>query len=318
MDKDPYVKSTVLLFDAKRHLRKQTRSILNNIGFWKIEEFEILEEAKLSLSGRQYDLAIFAVLDRNDGVATLVNDARRFRCGDDPFMPIILTSWDPNLGLVRAIIDSGADDFLAHPYSTNDLSERIKVLVNNRKPFIVTEEYFGPDRRTVEARAGDAGAVDVPNALLARVTGRPELGPSPDSIEASLNQLRRVKMRNIARRIWAIADILYKAYDDPSLSDWIGREMHQILKSAVRFKETMPPREAAQLGSLCDSVVKMASRFLDQMPSKKDLELMEQSALALRVAAQLGGDSSIAASEISDAVSGISSKDEDLKRAVIG
>ena len=318
MDEEPYNKSKVLLFDAERHLRKQTRSILNNIGFWKIEEFENLDEARLSLSGRQYDLAIFAVLECNDGVAALVDDARRFRCGDDPFMPIILTSRDPNLGLVRTIIESGADDFLAHPFSTNDLSERIEVLVNNRKPYVVTEEYFGPDRRTKEARAGDAGSVEVPNALLARVAGRPELGPSSDAIEASLNQLRRVKMRNIARRIWAIADILYKAYDDPSLSDWIAREIHQILKSAGKFQETMPPREAEQLSRLCKSVVKMASRILHQLPSKKDLELLEQSALALRVAVQLGGDSSVVANEISDAVFGISSKNEDLKRAVTG
>jgi hypothetical protein len=100
-------------------------------------------------------LANFAVLERNDGIGILVNDVRRFRCGKDPFLPIILASWVPNLGLECGIIDTSA----------NDLSEQIRALVNHRKPSNVTEEYFGPDRRTEEARGDNAGSVEVQNAL---------------------------------------------------------------------------------------------------------------------------------------------------------
>jgi DNA-binding response OmpR family regulator len=318
MEKEPFLNSTVLLFDTKLHVRKQTRSILNIIGFWKIEECETIDDVRLALESRRFDLAIFAVLDRDDGVSGLVNDVRRFRCGDDPFIPIILSSWDARLGMVRSIIDAGADDFLAHPFSTTDLSDRIYALVSNRKPFIVTEEYFGPDRRTTEARGNDAGSVEVPNALLARVEGKPELGPNPDFIETSLSQLRRVKMRNIARRMWAIADVLYKAYGDPSLPDWIERELLQILKSGRKLHETIPPREIAQLGGLCDTVIQTANRLRVGSPSETDLELLERSALALRVASQLGGDSADAASEISDALAGIRGKHQDLIKSVIG
>ena len=44
-------------------------------------------------------------------------------------------------------------------------------------------------------------------------------------------------MRNIARRNWAITSIMYQAYGDPSLSDWINREMHETLKSAGKLKK---------------------------------------------------------------------------------
>ncbi|NQV58105.1 MAG: response regulator [Alphaproteobacteria bacterium] len=318
MENEPFVNATVLLFDTKLHVRKQTRSILNIIGFWKIEECESISDVRLALKSRRYDLAIFAVLDRDDGVSGLVNDLRRFRCGDDPFLPVILSSWDARLELVRSIIDAGADDFLAHPFSTTDLSDRINALVANRKPFIVTEEYFGPDRRTAEARGNDAGSVMVPNALLARVEGKPELGPNADFIEASLSQLRRVKIRNIARRIWAIADVLYKAYGDPSLPDWIERELLQILKSGRKFNEIIPPREIMQLGSLCDTVIQTANRLRVEKVRETDLELLEQSALALRVASQLGGDSTDAAAEISSALAAIRDKHNDLIKSVIG
>ncbi|HIF10412.1 MAG TPA: hypothetical protein EYQ81_11655, partial [Sneathiellales bacterium] len=94
MDKQFYTDANVLVFDQKLHLRKQTRSILNIIGFWKIRECENLAEASQALMGRQFDLAILTMHDRRDGVSAWVNNVRQFRCGDDPFLPIILTSWD--------------------------------------------------------------------------------------------------------------------------------------------------------------------------------------------------------------------------------
>ena len=89
METKPYVNATVLIFDGKLHARKQTRSILNILGFWKIEESETHEDARIALGSRRFDLAIFSVVSKKDGVSELVNDVRRFRCGDDPFLPII-------------------------------------------------------------------------------------------------------------------------------------------------------------------------------------------------------------------------------------
>ena len=308
MDREPYVDATVLIYDSKLHLRKQTRSILNIIGFWNIEECETLDEVQHALSGHHADLAVLAVEHRHDGVAGMVNEVRRFRCGSDPFLPIILTSWDARLRVVRSIINSDADDFLVNPFSTADLGERVDALVRNRKPFVVTEEYFGPDRRTAQARAGDPGTVDVPNALRARAERRPELGPNSHMIEAAMGKLRRVKVRNVARRIWAIADILYKAFEDPSLPDWIDRELLQILKSGRTFHEAIASSQTAELGSLCDSVIQVANKIRDERPTQKNLELLEQSALALRVAA----------SEISSVVSGVGGKADDVVKSVVG
>ena len=133
-----------------------------------------------------------------------------------------------------------------------------------------------------------------------------------------MGKLRRVKVRNVARRIWAIADILYKALEDPSLPEWIDRELAQILKSGRTFHEAISPREVAQSGVFCDSVIKVANTIRVEGPAEKNLELLEQSALALRVAAQLGGDSGVAASEISSAVSGAGAKEDELVKSVVG
>ena len=147
----------------------------------------------------------------------------------------------------------------------------------------------------------DPGTVEVPNALRDRVEKRPALGPNSHMIESSMGKLRRVKVRNVARRIWAIADILYKALEDPSLPEWIDRELAQILKSGRTFHEDISPREVAHLGAFCDSVIKVANTICVE-----------------RAAAQLGGDSGVAASEISSAVSGAGAKTDELVNLVVG
>ena len=51
MESKPYTNATVMIFDDKLHARKQTRSILNILGFWKIEECETHEDARIALGG---------------------------------------------------------------------------------------------------------------------------------------------------------------------------------------------------------------------------------------------------------------------------
>lgn len=43
--------------------------------------------------------------------------------------------------------DSGIDEYLAKPFSARALAERIDAVVNNRRPFVKSPGYAGPDRR---------------------------------------------------------------------------------------------------------------------------------------------------------------------------
>jgi hypothetical protein len=103
-------------------------------------------------------------------------------------------------------------------------------------------------------------------------------------------ELRRLKLRNVARRIWFLADNLKAALPDPSLPD--------------RYQS--------------ESLSGVLTGLFGKPADAKGLFLLEQSALALRVASKLDHEESNAGEAISDAVAETSRVQGDLIRAVMG
>ncbi len=318
-----FADAAVLLFDPKLAVRKQTRSILNFLGFKTFLEFQELADVRGALRNQRVELVILAVDAVDSGVLALVDDIRRKRCGMDPFMPILLTAWDAKLSALRPVVESGADDVLLHPFSTTQLGERIETLVRYRKPFVVTEEYLGPDRRTTEALRAGPPPIIVPNALQARVLGQAELGPTEARIEEAFADLRRLKLRNLARRIWYMANCLREAQLDPTLPDRYDSELRILATSIQVYRKTLVTADSADLKSLCDSLAGVVMKQIRTgRPVKRGIELLEQSALALRVASKLECDQNdtreIVNEAIGEEVAKIGNVEADLIRAVMG
>src|SRR3546814_14054009 len=83
----------------------------------------------------------------------MVQAIRHNQLGSNPFVPIIFTTWEADADVVRRVVDSGADDLLIKTLSPAQLLTRINSLVSQRKPFIVTSDYYGTQRRERAARA---------------------------------------------------------------------------------------------------------------------------------------------------------------------
>jgi hypothetical protein len=103
-------------------------------------------------------------------VFRLVRAVRSGELSNNPFCSILLTSWKRDTNIVRQAVGCGADDVIIRPFSTTFAEERIRTLIKARKPFIVTSDYIGPDRRRDPQRgAGSAPPIDAPNMLKAIV-----------------------------------------------------------------------------------------------------------------------------------------------------
>ena len=312
----------VLLFDPKLAVRKQTRSVLNALGFKTFLEFQELADVRVALSNQRVELAILAVEEADSGVLGMIEDVRRQRCGLDPFVPILLTAWDAKLSALRPVVESGADDVLLHPFSTAQMGERIEVLVRCRKPFVVTEDYLGPDHRTIAALRAGPPPIIVPNALQARVLGQSELGPTAARLEETMSDLRRLKLRNMARRIWYMANCLRDAQLDPTLPERYHDELKTLGKSIQVYRKTLAAGDSADLRALSESLLAVVKKQLRGPPARRGLELLEKSALALRVASKLEYDQNdtteAAAEVIGEEVARIGNAEADLIRAVMG
>lgn len=65
----------------------------------------------------------------------------------DRFVPFIMVSGAADRDVVEAARDAGVTEFLAKPYSARTLAERLLLVINQPRPFILAPGYFGPDRR---------------------------------------------------------------------------------------------------------------------------------------------------------------------------
>ncbi|MCC5995037.1 MAG: response regulator receiver protein [Oceanicaulis sp.] len=165
-----YARASVALFDPVHVNLRTTRYALHEIGFRDIASLNVLSELKRRLQDDAPHLIVIETADHESEVFGLVRAMRAGEESNNPFAAILLTTWRRDTGLVREAISSGADDVIIRPFSTSFAEERIRTLVRARKPFIVTSDYIGPDRRRDSARGpGTAQSIEAPNVLRAVV-----------------------------------------------------------------------------------------------------------------------------------------------------
>src|SRR3546814_17007040 len=139
--------SRILFGDPNRGWRRQYRAALRAGGLTQLHEFDTVENFPALCQKVQPDLIFMDAAMPEGNPADTVHDLRHGSLGSNPFVPIIIATWDASRSVVHRIIDCGADDVLIKPLSPQSISGRIQALADNRKPFVVTAHYIGPDRR---------------------------------------------------------------------------------------------------------------------------------------------------------------------------
>lgn len=163
-----YARASVALYDPVHVNLRTTRYALQQIGFRDITSISAFKDLK---RGVQDEAPHLIIAEASDHEAELFRLVRAIRAGDlsnNPFCSILVTSWKRDTNMVRQAVGCGADDVIIRPFSTSFAEDRIRTLVKARKPFIVTSDYIGPDRRRDPDRGpGSVPAIDAPNMLKA-------------------------------------------------------------------------------------------------------------------------------------------------------
>ncbi|CAA7626361.1 Response regulator (modular protein) [Candidatus Terasakiella magnetica] len=169
-----YTKITALICEPSSTIRSGIRFALNELGISCIEEsntFVLLSEACNSVN---FQIIILnGMVDGNDS-AYFVRQIRSVQTNCDPFVLTVLLLSSRDEAAVRSAMSSGTDSVLLIPFSSGQLRDQIIGHVERRKPFIVTQDYIGPERRN-ENRPGCASApqIIVPNPVEALGRGIP-------------------------------------------------------------------------------------------------------------------------------------------------
>jgi CheY-like chemotaxis protein len=215
------------LYDPQYMNRQVTLGALQTLGVTQIEPLARVDDLEASLNSVPYDLFIAELQGGEDAVCDLVHRVRHRKTGLNPFIVVLLTTWDLNADAVRAVLNSGADDLVARPYTIAQLQQRLSGAVLSRKPFVVTADYVGPSRRNTARDPEEGELFEVPNLLRKRVNQTDDRERDKTDIENAWGNVLRWKAIRLGRQLEAWAAQLTKtavpAHDETAISALTSR-----------------------------------------------------------------------------------------------
>ncbi|MBT4711191.1 MAG: response regulator [Alphaproteobacteria bacterium] len=289
---EDFADAVVLLIDPDKGSRDTIKTILYDRGFRKFRYGQTIAEMKDQVTKEHTDVLITET-DLPDGdPCEMISAIRHNGVGKNPFLPIIVTTWQPTPDIVRKIVDSGSDDLVIKPVSVGGLVSRVENLIHNRKDFVVTSDYIGPDRHDTPGRDEEekTDLLVVPNALKAVVTGAPEESTAQAEIQEMIAEINVHKLERYAVDIVSLVTILVPKVKERVFDSDSVKLLERLLDITGDAHRRMEGTKYAHVSQLCDTLAKVTHNLITHRAkaAEKDVRLLRP----LSQAIQAGFDSS--------------------------
>lgn len=286
-----YENVRLVIADPSPLVRSGLKAAMFSVGFRSISDTAHFLKLHDLLAGDAIDLLITASEVENNDVGFLIREMRDQRLGTNPFVlaMVLLANSDPDS--VRRIIDSGADDLLLTPVAPDQLMARVEKLARARKPFVVTHDYTGPDRRTKQrAFTGQrAAVVEVPNPLKARLTDGLDGTRLARLISDTAAQVNRIKVERYAVQLnWLVNHIHASVRDDLGEAKLIAEHTHRLVTVAEDMQRRARGTPAEAVCDQVQEVLAVAHRLVGHPDGVAFGELERLAELAKSVGRTLG------------------------------
>lgn len=137
----------VLVADEDRRIATIVRNVLESLGFSIIHLASNGEHAMQLLKTEKIDMIITDwQMSPMDGI-TLAKYLRTMEDSPNRFIPIIMLTGNADRVHVETARDVGVTEFVVKPFSAKTLCDRIQMLIENPRSFILSKTFTGPDRR---------------------------------------------------------------------------------------------------------------------------------------------------------------------------
>jgi DNA-binding response OmpR family regulator len=287
--------------------RAAMRQALAHEGFTKLRDVADLETLRAVLDAAYPDVLVVdaAILGPDPG--TTLRDLRHGQLGRNPYVPIIVTAWDPSQATVRSIIDGGADTLIAKPLAPSTLLDRLHSLANHRKPFVVTADYIGPDRRRDPQRDGGMAipTIEVPNALAAKMRGEAlTLADLERAIRTTASEVNAERLHRNGFQVGFLVTQVLPALqaETPTPETRALLEKLRVVSHDTMARLVGTPYE--HIGDLCSALTSVVDTLLHSMtsPPPKSLALLKKLGDALLLAFHPNSDAALLTEQIATAV----------------
>ncbi len=217
-----------VIADPSPLIRQGVRNTLHSLGFREVRDtasyVALNDECKAEV-----DLIIANAEIEGGDTSFLIRNLRAGKLGPDPFVVVITILTNGDEAHIRKVADSGSDGLLLIPFAPDQLMRRVRMLADRRKPFVVTHNYLGPDRRKAArpGGAGSAGLFEVPNPLAARAKGSG--GRYARLREEARQRLLHERIASIAGGIeWECQSIYVAVRDGQKIPDDIVTRLFRV------------------------------------------------------------------------------------------
>ena len=140
----------VLLVDDNPHMRAIVATILKGVGVRQLREAGDGAEGVQVLRDWPADLAIVDFQMQPLDGASFTRLVRGAADSRNPYLPIIMMTGFADRGRVFEARDAGVTEMIAKPLTARAILDRIETVIMRPRPFVRTDDYFGPSRRGID------------------------------------------------------------------------------------------------------------------------------------------------------------------------
>jgi CheY-like chemotaxis protein len=301
----------VAIGEPNSQLRATIRRALKEAGAAEVDEAGSLDSVIKLLDNIKIDLFMVDA-DMDGDFCDITQRLRNQALGKNPFVAVIATTGVAEAKSIQKILASGVDDLLIKPVSLDIVLDRIHNLIDARKPFVITHNYIGPDRRGIGVTRDEKNPlipIEVPNTLRAKSQG----GGTEDvekMITEAVSMLNGRKMERYSVEIGYLVKrietamkyhrSIYEMRGDLERMKFVGRDLQR------RMVGTSAEHAAYLAGSLV-TVAERAAKAAEG-PSQRDAELLVHLAAAIRQAFVQEPNAVEAAMEITETIAKFADK----------
>ena len=311
----------IVLCDRRTHIINSIKTALNREGFERVELARTIGDLRSQMLTGLPDLIVADVdVREEDGTDTLdlIKRLRNGEEGPNPFIVVVVTSWRREATLVKRAVNAGVDDVLLAPISPGQLIGRIEIMIKDRKPFIVTSDYIGPERRKDPKRKSEIPSFIPPNTLKMKVEQKlVRLDEINALVEETLAEVNTERLRRIGIQISFLVGLIDPALAEERMDDDIKGYIYRLKQTTLEAIRRLSGTEFEAVAVLCDSMLKVATRMSREPEaiSNEDKQLIVPLSLAITEAFNPGRDREALVGEIATAIGGYLER-EAAKRAI--
>lgn len=287
----------IFIADEHRESRRIIRESLQSLKNVEYTEFAEAASLKSDLEFLWPDLIILDFSLPGD-VHKTIRGLRHNEFGMNPFVPVIAMTREKKQGSLERIIDCGVDVVLLKPLNSATMINCINKLSTDRKQFVVTSNYIGPDRRTDSSRPG-IPLIDPPNTLKLKRSGQDlNVVKLHSWVRQELDAVNEVRLRSNTMEISRLADLVLPDYEQGKVTRRTFSHLASMTDITTDLSSRIQVGEFDHIEDFCENLNGLIHAIVEKRenPLKKDLQLIKPLCEAI--------------------LAGIDAEGEDLKRAM--